>query len=367
MRKSLLALAAALALPLAASADITVTLPANCGLDSVKYQHYPVAKMAGARTQAELGLVSDAAVVKDNKAVIPVSTAEGGSAYTINFGGRNRIQTYTLPGETIDINVSSLNPFDYKLSGTALVNSVQEVRELAQPFNERQAALMANGQQPSQADMEALMNEYRAAMEDYYQEHIGGIGALVALMNMGGEKLVENFDKLPEVAKGSPMYAMAKAQYDSMKKRMEQERKQKEMASGNTPAPNFTLEDVNGKMVSLSDFKGKWVILDFWGSWCGWCIKGFPELKEAYAKYKDRLEVIGIDCQEGKEAWLKGVQKYELPWVNVYNPKDSNLTQEWGIQGYPTKAIVGPNGMIRNITTGHDPNFFVELDKLMAE
>ncbi len=47
-------------------------------------------------------------------------------------------------------------------------------------------------------------------------------------------------------------------------------------------APEFTLEDINGKNFSLSDLKGKWVILDFWGSWCHWCMKGFPALKEAY-------------------------------------------------------------------------------------
>ncbi|MDE6393778.1 MAG: TlpA family protein disulfide reductase, partial [Duncaniella sp.] len=64
-----------------------------------------------------------------------------------------------------------------------------------------------------------------------------------------------------------------------------EEARQAEIAAGNVDAPDFTLPDLNGKEVSLSDFRGKWVVLDFWGSWCGWCVKGFPALKEAYTQY----------------------------------------------------------------------------------
>ena len=76
---------------------------------------------------------------------------------------------------------------------------------------------------------------------------------------------------------------------------------------------------------------------------------------------------MGVDCGETKDAWLAGVKKYELPWVNVYNPEGSDLTQKYGVQGFPTKAIIDPQGIIRNITTGHDPEFFVKLDQLMAQ
>lgn len=119
--------------------------------------------------------------------------------------------------------------------------------------------------------------------------------------------------------------------------------------------------------MSLSDFKGKWVILDFWGSWCIWCIKGFPELKEAYEKYNDELVIIGVDCNETEEAWKAGVAKYELPWVNVYCPDGNPLVAEYGIQGFPTKAIIDPEGKIRNITTGHNPDFFTALSNLIGK
>lgn len=133
------------------------------------------------------------------------------------------------------------------------------------------------------------------------------------------------------------------------------------------PAEPFTLKDINGKNVSLSDFKGQWVILDFWGSWCPWCIKGFPELKETYEAYKGKVTIIGIDCNESEADWKAGVAKYELPWVNVYNPSSSELPAIYGVKGYPTKFIIDPDGLIRNMTVGHDPSFFIALQQLMQQ
>lgn len=152
---------------------------------------------------------------------------------------------------------------------------------------------------------------------------------------------------------------------DAKMKKIEQ--KLEALQSGDVMAPEFKLKDLEGKDVSLSDFRGKWVILDFWGSWCPWCIKGFPELKEAYQKYGDRLEIIGIDCRESEEEWKAGVEKYELPWVNVYNPEHSKLTEEYSVPGYPTKVIISPEGYIKNITVGHDPAFYEALSSCMGE
>src|SRR5574344_1669571 len=84
-------------------------------------------------------------------------------------------------------------------------------------------------------------------------------------------------------------------------------------------APPFTLPDINGKNLSLSDFKGKYIVLDFWGTWCGSCIKGFPKLKEYYSKYKDKIEFIGIYCRDEIEPLKKAIAKYELEWTNLYN------------------------------------------------
>lgn len=98
--------------------------------------------------------------------------------------------------------------------------------------------------------------------------------------------------------------------------------------------------------MTLSSFRGKYVLLDFWGTWCGWCIKGIPEMKEYYAKYKDRIEFVGIDCRDTEEKWKEGVAKHELPWTNLYSGDGQEIVIAYGVQGYPTKIIIGPEGKI---------------------
>ena len=79
------------------------------------------------------------------------------------------------------------------------------------------------------------------------------------------------------------------------------------------PAPDFTLKDINGNDFALSSLRGKYVVLDFWGSWCGWCIKGFPEMKKAYAKHRDKVEFVGVACNDTETKWKAAVAKHELP------------------------------------------------------
>lgn len=143
-----------------------------------------------------------------------------------------------------------------------------------------------------------------------------------------------------------------------------QEAAQIQMVRDEVTAPNFTLENLDGKSVSLSDFRGKWVVLDFWGGWCPWCIKGIPEMKEMYAKYHDRgLEIIGIDCNEPQENWRAAVAKYDLPWVNVYNPapRGEGVVAAYNVPGYPTKVIIDPEGRVFDIVVGEDPAFYTLL------
>ena len=129
-------------------------------------------------------------------------------------------------------------------------------------------------------------------------------------------------------------------------------------------APDFTLNDINGQPLKLSSLRGKYVILDFWGSWCVWCIKGFPKMKEYYQKYAGKFEILGIDCNDSEEKWKAAVAKYELPWLHVYNTDNSGVLEQYAIQGFPTKIIVGPDGNIVKTIIGEDPAFYTFLDQL---
>lgn len=132
-------------------------------------------------------------------------------------------------------------------------------------------------------------------------------------------------------------------------------------------APDFTLNDINGNPLTLSSLRGKYVILDFWGSWCGWCIKGIPQMKEYYQKYEGKFEILGIDCNDTEAKWKAAVKKYELPWLHVYNTRDSEVLDQYEIEGFPTKIIVGPDGKIVKTIIGEDPAFYTLLDQLFGK
>ena len=129
-------------------------------------------------------------------------------------------------------------------------------------------------------------------------------------------------------------------------------------------APDFTLNDINGKPLTLSSLRGKYVVLDFWGSWCIWCIKGMPKMKEYYAKYAGKLEILGIDCNDSEEKWKAAVAEHQLPWLHVYNTDESGLLEKYGIEGFPTKVVIDPEGHVANVVVGEDPAFYTYLDKL---
>lgn len=129
-------------------------------------------------------------------------------------------------------------------------------------------------------------------------------------------------------------------------------------------APDFTLKSIDGTDLSLSSLRGKYLILDFWGSWCIWCIKGFPEMKKYYEKYADRMEILGVDCGDTEEKWKAAVQKHELKWKQVYNPRDSKLIAQYAISGFPTKIVIDPEGKIIKTIVGEDPAFYEFLDEL---
>lgn len=88
-------------------------------------------------------------------------------------------------------------------------------------------------------------------------------------------------------------------------------------------------------------------------------------MKKSYAKHKDKLEILGIDCRDTDAKWKAAVKKHEIPWLHVYNPNSSDLTEKYHITGYPTKVIINPQGNIVKTIIGEDPEFYTLLDELL--
>ena len=138
------------------------------------------------------------------------------------------------------------------------------------------------------------------------------------------------------------------------------------MQPGNV-APDFTLKTIDGKDFSLSSLKGKYVVIDFWGSWCGWCIKGIPEMKKTYDKYKGKIEFVGVDSGDTEEDWKAAVKQHGLPWINVINSEDPNVVALYGVRGFPTKFVIDPEGKVAKQIVGEDPEFYKYIDSIMSE
>lgn len=116
-------------------------------------------------------------------------------------------------------------------------------------------------------------------------------------------------------------------------------------------APDFTQNDPKGNPVSLSDFQGKYVLLDFWASWCGPCRQENPNLVKAYAAYNDKgFEILGVslDNKDGKEAWVNAIEKDGLTWTQVsdLNSWNNEVARMYGVRAVPQSYLIDPEGVI---------------------
>jgi peroxiredoxin len=114
-------------------------------------------------------------------------------------------------------------------------------------------------------------------------------------------------------------------------------------------APDFTMNDTEGKPVSLSQYKGQYVLVDFWASWCGPCRGENPNVVAAYKKYKNKnFTVLGVSLDEDIDAWVKAIQKDELTWKHISDLKgwQSAVVPVYGIEGIPYNVLLDPEGKI---------------------
>lgn len=131
---------------------------------------------------------------------------------------------------------------------------------------------------------------------------------------------------------------------------------------------NFTLMNEKGKPVQLSQFKGKYLLIDFWASWCVPCRRSFPHWREVYKKYhaNKNFEILAISIDENKEAWLKAVAEENNPWPQVLD--DKNLSQRgFAVTSIPHSFLIDPDGKILAQEIGFEPDEKGKIEKLLEK
>jgi peroxiredoxin len=115
------------------------------------------------------------------------------------------------------------------------------------------------------------------------------------------------------------------------------------------PAPNFGISTIDGKPISLADFKGKYVLLDFWASWCAPCRNENPNVVKAYNKYKNRnFTILGISLDKDKAAWQQAIKQDGLTWTHAGELADfeGGTVRLYQVEAIPASFLIDPSGKI---------------------
>ncbi|MDR2585207.1 MAG: TlpA family protein disulfide reductase [Prevotellaceae bacterium] len=128
-------------------------------------------------------------------------------------------------------------------------------------------------------------------------------------------------------------------------------------------APDFTLKDADGNDFSLSSLRGKYVVLDFWGSWCGWCLDAIPRIKEYYAAHPNEFEIVGIAFSDKPDNWCAAVEKHALSWINLIDTENDSVSKSYYVVAAPTYVLIDKGGTIVGFPS-YDSDAMEKIDEL---
>ena len=191
-----------------------------------------------------------------------------------------------------------------------------------------------------------------AYMKDFIKKS-NSPAAIYYALSVAASKNVVNIQELDSLATQAAGRFKGHSGLEAMKTAIAQAKSSNNTNEGaswvDKQAPNLTMNDVNGKPVSITDFKGKYVLIDFWASWCGPCRKENPNVVAAYNKYKDKnFTILGVSLDQDKDSWVQAIKNDNLAWAQMSDLKQwqSAAVSTYNIEGIPFNVLIDPTGKV---------------------
>jgi thiol-disulfide isomerase/thioredoxin len=130
----------------------------------------------------------------------------------------------------------------------------------------------------------------------------------------------------------------------------------------------ITSDSFDGKLFNSESMRGKYMIIDFWGTWCGPCMAGIPKMKAFRDKHADKLQILSISNDKTVDGWKSVINQKQMDWPNILiGPGEKNYVNKFNVQGFPTKILVSPDGIILYRESGENEDFYEKLEKLISQ